>query len=110
MSLKNVDAGWSMGALRRVKERESVWAHSANGVGVRHALVDHLRGTARLAASFAARFGAGELARWLGLLHDAGKASCAWQDGLLRVEGSRRPVGLDHKSLGAQLALRKGLG
>jgi CRISPR-associated endonuclease/helicase Cas3 len=87
-----------------------VWAHSAGGSGRRHALVDHLRQTARLAGVFAAPFGAERMAWWLGLLHDAGKAGCAWQDGLARAEARGGRVGLDHKSLGARLALSRGLG
>ena len=96
--------------VRLAVEGRSVWAHSANGSGRRHALVDHLRETARLAGLFAAPFGAERLAWWLGLLHDAGKAGCAWQDGLVRAEARGGRVGLDHKSLGAQLALSQGLG
>jgi CRISPR-associated endonuclease/helicase Cas3 len=80
-----------------------VWAHSANEAGVRHALVDHLRSTGALARSFASPFGAGDLAEALGLLHDAGKADCGWQQRLLEVEGSDRPVGLPHKKLGARM-------
>ena len=65
-----------------------VFAHSANLSGKRHALVDHLHGTAALAERFAGVFGAGALGRLLGLSHDAGKVSCAWQHGLLRAEAS----------------------
>lgn len=46
----------------------------------------------------------------MGLLHDTGKASCAWQEGLLRAETDCGRVGIDHKSLGARLALDRGLG
>ncbi|GAB3433664.1 CRISPR-associated helicase/endonuclease Cas3 [Actinophytocola sediminis] len=46
----------------------------------------------------------------LGLLHDVGKASCAWQEGLLHAEADGGRVGIDHKSLGAQLAADRGLG
>jgi CRISPR-associated endonuclease/helicase Cas3 len=81
-----------------------VWAHSVNDAGDRHFLVDHLRGTAELAARFAEPFHGAEIAWWLGLLHDAGKASCLWQERLPRVEPAGGPVGLDHKSLGAQMA------
>jgi CRISPR-associated endonuclease/helicase Cas3 len=48
-------------------------------------------------------FGAGDLAYAAGLLHDAGKARCAWQEGLLRVEGTDDAVGVPHKDLGARL-------
>lgn len=82
----------------------NVWAHSVNDAGCRHGLADHLRGTAELAARFAEPFGAGRVAWWLGLLHDAGKASCAWQQGLLRAETAKGRVGVDHKLLGARLA------
>jgi CRISPR-associated endonuclease/helicase Cas3 len=80
------------------------WAHSVNQAGVRHALVDHLRGTAELAARFAEAFGAGDAGQLLGLAHDAGKASCAWQEGLVRAEAEGGRVGLDHKALGVYLA------
>jgi CRISPR-associated endonuclease/helicase Cas3 len=93
-----------------VEGSRTIWAHSRNGSGRRHALVDHLRETARLARLFAAPFGGGEIAWWLGLLHDVGKASCTWQEGLDRAEARGGPVGLDHKSLGAQLALGRALG
>ncbi len=51
-------------------------------------------------------FGAGELAYVLGLFHDAGKASCVWQDRLLEVEGTDNPVGVPHKELGARLTTK----
>jgi CRISPR-associated endonuclease/helicase Cas3 len=63
-----------------------------------------------LAARFARPFGGHQVAWWLGLLHDVGKASCAWQEGLDRAEASGGPVGIDHKALGARLALERGLG
>jgi CRISPR-associated endonuclease/helicase Cas3 len=44
-----------------------MWAHSANAAGHRHALVDHLHGTAQLAQQFAEPFGAGEAAFYAGL-------------------------------------------
>jgi CRISPR-associated endonuclease/helicase Cas3 len=81
-----------------------MWAHSTNQQGHRHSLVDHLYGTARLAQRFAEPFGAGDAAFFAGLAHDAGKASAAWQEGLLRAEAGRGRVGIDHKTLGVQLA------
>jgi CRISPR-associated helicase Cas3/CRISPR-associated endonuclease Cas3-HD len=90
---------------------QQTWAHSLDDRGLRrHLLVDHLRGTAGLARRFADPFGGGEIAWWLGLLHDVGKASCAWQDKLLQVEGTDRPVGVPHKALGAKLAYERDLG
>jgi CRISPR-associated endonuclease/helicase Cas3 len=81
-----------------------MWAHSTNEQGQWHALVDHLYGTARLARRFAEPFGAGEAAFFAGLAHDAGKASSAWQQGLLRAAARRGRVGIDHKTLGVHLA------
>jgi CRISPR-associated helicase Cas3/CRISPR-associated endonuclease Cas3-HD len=86
------------------------WAHSKNDAGRRHRLVDHLRSTAELAACFADPFGGDQVAWWLGLLHDVGKASCSWQEGLVRAEVDRGPVNIDHKTLGARLAFERGLG
>ena len=86
-----------------------MWAHSANESGFRHRLEDHLRCTAELARSFATPFGLDELAWWTGLVHDGGKAWCAWQDKLLLVEPTNGRVGLDHKSFGVELARRHGL-
>jgi CRISPR-associated endonuclease/helicase Cas3 len=80
-----------------------LWAHSANAAGLRHSLEDHLRATAQLAQGFAEPFGGGDAAHALGLAHDAGKASCAWQSGLDRAEQQRSRVGIDHKTLGVYL-------
>ncbi|MGH3811529.1 MAG: CRISPR-associated helicase Cas3' [Pseudonocardiaceae bacterium] len=86
-----------------------MWAHSySNAAGRRHGLADHLRSTSTLAMQFAEPFGAGDLAAAAGLLHDAGKASCVWQEKLLVVEGTDRPVGCDHKTLGARLLIGTG--
>ena len=62
-------------------------------------LEDHLQGVARLAEEFAAVFGAGDWGRLSGLLHDAGKATQAFQR---RLEGSLHRV--DHSTFGARLA------
>jgi CRISPR-associated endonuclease/helicase Cas3 len=75
-----------------------------------HCLDDHLRSTAELASRFAEPFGGGQVAWWLGLLHDVGKASCEWQARLREVAGAGRPVGVPHKLLGARLAQDRGLG
>jgi CRISPR-associated endonuclease/helicase Cas3 len=62
-------------------------------------LEEHLRNVAGLAEGFAAVFGAGDWGRVAGLLHDAGKATGAFQS---RLEGS--PERVDHKTFGARLA------
>ena len=59
-------------------------------------LADHLEGTARLAAEFASAFGKEEEGRTLGLYHDIGKYSRAFQK---RIRGSGAKV--DHSSAGA---------
>lgn len=65
-------------------------------------LSDHLKNVADMADGFASVFGAGSMARILGLLHDAGKASEAFQE---RLHGDRRPV--DHSTAGAKVAVNK---
>lgn len=82
------------------------YAHSANDRGERHDLVEHLRGTAELAAEFAGAFGAGDLAHCLGLWHDLGKFHPDWQRYLLACETNPklRGSGPDHKRAGAAFA------
>jgi CRISPR-associated endonuclease/helicase Cas3 len=83
-----------------------MWAHSGNVLGRRHGrLVEHLRSTGAIAGGFAAPLGAAQLAEALGLLHNAGKADCGWRDRLGAAEGTDRPVGRDHKTLGVKLLL-----
>ena len=91
--------------------RESLWAHSPAEDSDRwHPLEDHLRATAELARRFATPFGGGELAYWLGALHDIGKASCTWQEGLAKAAKHGGRVGTDHKALGTRIAYERGLG
>lgn len=71
----------------------TLWGHSANYLGKRHSLDDHLRGTGRRAGQNARPFRAGELAHHLGVLHDVGKGACDWQGGLLRAERTGGRVG-----------------
>lgn len=94
-----------------VVEVDQLWAHSpATGGTAGHPLEEHLRATAELARTFAAPFGGGEVAYWLGALHDVGKAGCGWQDSLAEVAGTSHAVGIDHKSLGTRIAHERGLG
>ncbi len=89
----------------------ALWAHSPAPGGTRwHSLGEHLRGTAELARQFAGSFGGGDVAYWLGALHDVGKAACAWQEKLAAVASTGSPVGIDHKSLGTRIAHERGLG
>jgi CRISPR-associated helicase Cas3/CRISPR-associated endonuclease Cas3-HD len=60
-------------------------------------LIDHLIEVADLAEKYAKKFGAGRLGRILGLSHDIGKYSDAFQK---RLEGSGEKV--DHATAGAQ--------
>ena len=72
--------------------------HSQDGTRSQ-TLLDHLTRTAELSAQFAAVFGAEELARRAGMLHDIGKYSDAFQR---RVRGSGERV--DHSTAGAREA------
>lgn len=65
-------------------------------------LQGHLEGVARLAAGFASVFGADEMARVQGLLHDLGKYTVEFQE---RLAGSERRV--DHSTWGARIAMQK---
>ncbi|MFS8629468.1 MAG: CRISPR-associated helicase Cas3' [Limnochordales bacterium] len=79
------------------------YAHSVPGLDPSrwHLLKDHLEATGRLAAQFAAAFGAAELGRVGGLLHDVGKYSDPMQQ---RLRGA--PVAVDHSTAGAREAVR----
>ncbi|WP_213194745.1 CRISPR-associated endonuclease Cas3'' [Desulfuromonas sp. AOP6] len=63
-------------------------------------LSEHLHNVARIAEKLASVFDAGEWGRMAGLLHDAGKATTAFQR---RLEGN--PERVDHSTFGARLAL-----
>ncbi len=76
-----------------------LYAHSVDGSPQEkwQTLESHLLSVAGLAQQFAAPFGASDWACLLGLLHDAGKASDAFQE---RLKGSS--VQVDHSTAGAQ--------
>jgi CRISPR-associated endonuclease/helicase Cas3 len=78
-------------------------AHSRNSRGEKHDLATHLIDVAKLAAEFAAKFGASDLAYWAGLWHDLGKFHPAFQAYLANPVTARGP---DHKGAGAVLASR----
>ena len=91
-------------------ELPPIYAHSANDLGERQLLVDHLRNVAILAREFAEHFDGGDLAFLAGLWHDVGKADPEWQRRLIECEnGTRQRIGIDHKCAGALLAEEVGL-
>ena len=83
---------------------QAYYAHTDEDGCLEHGqlLVDHLKAVADSAAGFAAPVGASDWARVAGLLHDAGKASDAFQR---RLAGA--PIKVDHATAGEQLASRE---
>ena len=82
--------------------KKNYYAHSTDLVDKSdwQLLNDHLHNVANLSGQFAASFGAKEWGRCAGLLHDAGKATAAFQQ---RLEGCS--VRVDHATFGARQAL-----
>ncbi len=80
------------------------YAHSAENCGESHwqTLKSHAENVAALAAQFAEPFGAADIARYTGLLHDLGKYSDPFQ---LRLAGS--PQRVDHATAGAKEAIAR---
>lgn len=87
-----------------------LFAHAAKGQDRWHRLVDHLRAVAESAENFAEAFGGGSWGYLVGLWHDVGKASEAFQAYLKGAQedyhqGEIRGS-VDHSSAGAQHAVR----
>jgi CRISPR-associated endonuclease/helicase Cas3 len=82
------------------------YAHSSNDHGVPQDLVAHLQGVAAIASEAASDLGCAEIGRFLGLWHDLGKFSPAFQAYLAACEANpaRTGHGPDHKAAGALLA------
>lgn len=76
-------------------------AHSPNIRGEDHFLRDHLSAVARTAKRFAEKFGAGDLAYWVGLWHDLGKFHTDFQK---YIADPQRCPRTDHSTAGAYLA------
>lgn len=69
-------------------------------------LSHHLAAVGERAAGFAALFGAEAMARAMGLLHDIGKCSDAYQRYIRQPEGTGAAKGPDHSTAGAQEAIK----
>lgn len=65
-------------------------------------LSEHLNNVAETASTFAAEFGMFQWGRMLGLLHDAGKSSAAFEK---RLRGGKEHV--DHSTAGAKIAIER---
>jgi len=83
-------------------------AHTPGAAGNWHLLGEHLDIVAELAAGWAARFGASEMAHWAGRWHDIGKAHPEFQQYLRDAEAGIKRRGPDHKAAGAKLASQYG--
>lgn len=70
--------------------------------GTKQSLEDHLRGTAVISRSFASKVGMGDAGAVMGLLHDLGKATNAFNDYILMEDSSRLRGTIDHSTAGAQ--------
>lgn len=81
--------------------RNEAIAHISEDGNRIQTVAEHLRGTADLAREFASAFGAGEQGELVGLLHDIGKYSAAFQR-RIQCDGPR----VDHSTAGAQEAIR----
>lgn len=95
----------------------SHYAHSKENTPVHQwqKLEDHLQNVAQMADDFASKFGAENLARAAGLLHDVGKYSEAFQAYLYRANGMEPPGysgascsrKVDHSTFGAIEAMKR---
>lgn len=100
----------------KMKHTKNLIAHAPHGKAQSpHLLTDHLQVSAKLAEDFASAFGLNKLSRIVGLCHDLGKASHAFQDRIRLVSGydieahleGKTPRHVDHSTAGAQYALNK---
>ncbi len=90
--------------LRPLWDGDQVYAHTPNGHGCWHGFREHSIGVADQAFDFAAVFGGGDLARFLGYTHDAGKLTRIVQERLrlCHIDSLAR-LGATHKVEGAAL-------
>jgi len=83
---------------------KTYYAHSAGNLPYEHwqTMQSHARNVGGMAAGFAAYFGAQEIARATGLLHDVGKYSPLFDK---RLHGD--PKRVDHSTAGAKIAVER---
>ncbi|MBI5196051.1 MAG: CRISPR-associated endonuclease Cas3'', partial [Nitrospirae bacterium] len=80
------------------------YAHTPNDDGNWHFLDAHLKEVAELAKAFAGKFDAGDLAFWIGLWHDLGKANPEFQDYLKACNKNQYHITVPHSIWGSALA------
>lgn len=96
--------------MRRFEAELRAAAHTPKEPGGEwHDLATHLRDTAALAQASADKFGAGELARAAGLLHDVGKYNPAFQQYLIDAHAGRPAVSAPHAVHAAIMAKERGV-
>ena len=81
-----------------------LYAHTPNDKGEWHLLDKHLKDVGEMAQGFAGKFGAGDLAYWIGLWHDLGKSNPEFQDYLEACQHNERHEKVPHAIWGAFLA------
>jgi CRISPR-associated endonuclease/helicase Cas3 len=86
--------------------REECYAHSKEGAPKSewHTLRDHLEAVAKLASSFAAKWGAGDWGHYAGLWHDLGKFCDDFQK-MITADAEAERSRVNHSSAGALRAI-----
>ncbi|MCX6636948.1 MAG: CRISPR-associated endonuclease Cas3'', partial [Acidobacteria bacterium] len=81
-------------------------AHRRESDGTPQSVKEHVQGVAELAAGFAGRLGLAKHGELIGLLHDLGKYSKAFQDYISEGETADESGKVDHSTAGAQFVWR----